>query len=90
MGRSNRRKKIASLLRRAKQRREEEAKKLEDPTTVMGQSLCSVEALERHEQDRVAAKRMVREEVVVTPEEVESETPAQSWFGAVWNYVFAK
>ena len=46
MGRSNRRKKIAKLLRKAKKRREEEAKKMADPTTAAGQSLCTIEDLE--------------------------------------------
>ena len=89
MGRSNRRKKIAKLLRKAKQRREIEAKKMEDPATVAGQSICSVETLEQHARDQAALKHMLQEEVMVNSEEVVAEVSSQSWLAAAWNYVFA-
>ena len=89
MGRSNRRKKIARLLRQAKKRQEEEARKMEDPTTVAGQSICSIETLVNHERERDALKRMLQEEVVVDSEDdVTTDATTRSWLGAAWQYIF--
>ena len=51
MGRKNRRKKIAAILRKAKKRRAAEARVLANPQTVTGQSLCTLEDFEQREKD---------------------------------------
>ena len=89
MGRSNRRKKIAKLLRKAKKRREEEAKKMADPTTVAGQSLCTIEDLEKHDRDTHVLRQMMDEEVIIPKDLHIEQDPPRSWWGAMWGYVFA-
>lgn len=97
MGRKNRRRKIASILRKAKQRRKLEADTLADPQTVTGQSLCSTKEFDRQVERLVVAKGMRAEEVIVYSEEEKSSgessdeaseaTPeSSSWLSALLSY----
>ena len=65
---------------------------MEDPTTVAGQSICSIETLDNHERERDALKRMLQEEVVVDSEDSEddvtTDATTRSWLGAAWQYIF--
>lgn len=62
---------------------------MEDPTTVAGQSICSIETLDNHERERDALKHMLQEEVVVESEDdVTTDATTRSWLGAVWQYIF--
>jgi hypothetical protein len=85
MGRKNRRKKIAAILRKARERRKCEALTLADPQTVTGQSLCTVEDFEQREKDLTVARRMKEEEVVVPSDNEEAET-STSWLGSLFSY----
>ena len=87
MGRKNRRKKIAALLRKARERRKCEALALADPQTVTGQSLCTVDDFNRREKEVLVAKQMKEEEVVVaSPSSEEDTTSSTSWIGSLLSY----
>ena len=61
---------------------------MEDPTTVAGQSICSIETLDNHERERDALKRMLQEEVVVDSDVTIDAPATRSWLGAAWQYIF--
>lgn len=89
MGRKNRRKKIAAILRKAKKRRTAEALVLANPQTVTGQALCTLEDFEQREKDLAVARRMKAEEVLVSEADTDKEPEVpRSWFASLLSYVW--
>lgn len=89
MGRKNRRKKIAAILRKAKKRRAAEAHVLANPQTVTGQSLCTLEDFEQREKDLAVARHMKAEEVLVSEADTDKEPEVpRSWFASLLSYVW--
>ena len=86
----NRRRKIANILRKAKERRKAANNSLADPQTVSGQSLCTVDAFDKHVEDTAAVRSMKEEEVFVAnveePQLAATKSEAPSWFATLTSY----
>ena len=80
MARKNRRKKIQRSIRKARKRMREREESLKDPETCTGQSICTLEVLEAHDEKKRLERDMDDEEEIVALTADDENKSTQTWF----------